>query len=104
MGFPGILHRHNTGRPVQRGSGRSNVPVSCGGVSVNPGDIILADPDGVIVIPRKDAPQILEDAKKFQAADESKLAAAKNGTAKRDWVEKTLAAKEFEIIDDVYEP
>ena len=66
--------------------------------------IILADPDGVIVIPRKDAPQILEDAKKFQAADESKLAAAKNGTAKREWVEKTLAAKEFEIIDDVYEP
>ena len=42
--------------------------------------------------------------KKFQAADESKLAAAKNGTAKREWVEKTLAAKEFEIIDDVYEP
>ena len=75
----------------------------CGGISVNPGDIILADPDGVIVIPRKDAPQILEDAKKFQAADESKLAAAKNGTAKREWVEKTLAAKEFEIIDDVYE-
>ena len=75
-----------------------------GGISVNPGDVILADPDGVIVIPRKDAPQILEDAKKFQAADESKLAAAKNGTAKREWVEKTLAAKEFEIIDDVYEP
>ena len=49
---------------------------------MNPGDIILADPDGVIVIPRKDAPQILEDAKKFQAADESKLEAAKNGTAR----------------------
>ena len=84
--------------------GKWDFPVSCGGISVNPGDIILADPDGVIVIPRKDAPQILEDAKKFQAADESKLAAAKNGTAKREWVEKTLAAKEFEIIDDVYEP
>ena len=57
-----------------------------------------------IVIPRKDAAQILEDAKKFQEADEQKLEAAKNGTANRAWVEKTLAAKEFEIIDGVYEP
>lgn len=69
------------------------MPIACGGVSVNPGDIILADPDGVIVIPRKDAPVILEDAKKFQAADEKKLAAAKNGTANRAWVEKSLAEK-----------
>ena len=102
--FPVYCTGTTPGGPYKEGPGEVNVPVSCGGVSVNPGDIILADPDGVIVIPRKDAPQILEDAKKFQAADESKLAAAKNGTAKREWVEKTLAAKEFEIIDDVYEP
>ena len=102
MGFPGI--GTTPGGPYKEGPGEVNVPVACGGISVNPGDIILADPDGVIVIPRKDAAQILEDAKKFQAADESKLVAAKNGTAKREWVEKTLAAKEFEIIDDVYEP
>lgn len=68
------------------------------------GDIILAGPDGVICIPRKDAAVILEDAKKFQAADEKKLAAAKDGTANRAWVEKTLAEKGYEIIDDVYQP
>ena len=102
--FPVYCTGTTPGGPYKEGPGEVNVPVSCGGISVNPGDIVLADPDGVIVIPRKDAPQILEDAKKFQAADESKLAAAKNGTAKREWVEKTLAAKEFEIIDDVYEP
>ena len=102
--FPVYCTGTTPGGPYKEGPGEVNVPVSCGGISVNPGDIILADPDGVIVIPRKDAPQILEDAKKFQAADESKLVAAKNGTAKREWVEKTLAAKEFEIIDDVYEP
>ena len=83
---------------------RSTCPIACGGVSVNPGDIILADPDGVIVIPRKDAAVILEDAKKFQAADEGKLAAAKDGTAKRGWVEKSLEEKGYEIIDGVYHP
>lgn len=92
------------GGPYKEGPGEINVPISCGGVSVNPGDIILADPDGIIVIPRKDAAVILEEAKKFQAADQAKLAAAKNGTAKRDWVEKALEEKGFEIIDDVYRP
>lgn len=102
--FPVYATGTTPGGPYKEGPGEVNVPVSCGGISVNPGDIILADPDGVIVIPRKDAPQILQDAKKFQAADVAKLEAAKNGTAKRDWVERTLEAKEFEIIDGVYEP
>lgn len=102
--FPVYATGTTPGGPYKEGPGEVNVPISCGGISVNPGDIILADPDGVIVIPRKDAPQILADAKKFQEADEAKLEAAKNGTAKREWVEKTLAAKDFEIIDGVYEP
>lgn len=102
--FPVYATGTNPGGPYKEGPGEINVPISCGNISVNPGDIILADPDGVIVIPRNDAPQILEDAKAFQAADEKKLEAAKNGTANRAWVEKTLEAKGYEIIDDFYHP
>lgn len=102
--FPVYCTGTTPGGPYKEGPGEINVPISCGGVSVNPGDIILADPDGVIVIPRRDAAQVLEDAKKFQAADEKKLAAAKDGTANRAWVEKSLEEKGFEIIDDVYRP
>lgn len=102
--FPVYATGTTPGGPYKEGPGEVNVPISCGEVSVNPGDIILADPDGIIVIPRKDAAQVLEDAKKFQAADEKKLEAAKNGTSKRDWVEKSLMEKGFEIIDGVYEP
>ena len=79
-----------------------NVPISCGGISVNPGDIILADPDGIIVIPRNDAATILEEAKKFQAADEAKLEKTRQGIINRGWVGKTLEEKGFEIVDDVY--
>jgi len=82
-----------------------NVPVSCGGVSVNPGDIILADPDRRYRYPEKDAPQILEECEEVpRHQTRASLQHAKNGTAKREWVEKTLAAKEFEIIDDVTKP
>ena len=73
------------GGPYKEGPGEVNVPVSCGGISVNPGDIILADPDGVICIPRKDAAKVLEDAKKFQAADEGKLIKTREGTINRSW-------------------
>lgn len=102
--FPVYCNGTTPGGPYKEGPGEINVPISCGEISVNPGDIILADPDGVIVIPRKDAASVLADAKKFQADDEAKLILAKNGGAKRDWVEKSLTAKGFEIIDEVYRP
>lgn len=102
--FPVYCTGTTPGGPYKEGPGEINVPIACGNVSVNPGDIILGDPDGVIVIPRKDAAKVLEDAKAFQAADEVKLEAAKSGTAKRGWVDKLLEEKGFEIIDDIYQP
>ncbi|MEM1581542.1 MAG: RraA family protein [Candidatus Bathyarchaeia archaeon] len=46
-----------------------NVSTSIGGVTVNPGDIIVGDDDGVVVVPRKIAPQVLERAEKQMALD-----------------------------------
>lgn len=100
--FPVYCTGTTPGGPYKDGPGEINVPIACGGVSVHPGDIVLADPDGAIVIPRRDAATVLADAQKFQAADEKKLAAARSGTADRSWVDKALAEKGFEIIDDVY--
>jgi regulator of RNase E activity RraA len=37
----------------------SNIPVVCDGVPVQAGDIVVADQDGVVVVPRKDAPKVL---------------------------------------------
>ena len=100
--FPVYATGTTPGGPYKEGPGEVNVPIACGGISVEPGDIILADPDGVIVIPRNDAAVILEDAKKFQAADEGKLEKTRQGTINRGWVDKALADKDFEFIDDVY--
>ncbi|MGP1348018.1 MAG: RraA family protein [Stomatobaculum sp.] len=100
--FPVYATGTTPGGPYKEGPGEVNVPIACGGISVEPGDIILADPDGVIVIPRNDAAIVLEEAKKFQAADEGKLEKTRQGLIDRAWVDKALEAKEFEIIDDVY--
>lgn len=102
--FPVYCTGTTPGGPYKEGPGEINIPISCGGVSINPGDIILADPDGVIVIPKKDAATILENAKKFKEADQNKIKASMEGTADRTWVDKALSEKGFEIIDDVYKP
>ena len=101
--FPIYCTGATPGGPYKEGPGEVNVPIACGGISVNPGDIILADHDGIIVIPPKDAPGILEAAQKFHEADEAKANAAKEGKANRDWVRKALEAKGFEIIDGEWE-
>src|SRR5690606_18653512 len=52
--------------------GSVNVPVSCGGVTVHPGDLVIADRDGVMVVPR----HLLEDI--IEAAEERTAHLARN--------------------------
>jgi len=102
LDFPVYATGSTPGGPYKEGPGEVNVPISCGEISVDPGDIILADPDGVIVIPKKDAEVVLKQALEFQAKDAAKVAGAANGTVDRSWVEKLIKEKGFEIIDDCY--
>jgi regulator of RNase E activity RraA len=52
----------------------ANIPVICDGVPVNPGDIIVADPDGVVVVPKAIAPQILKLAQDMDFKEHSMYA------------------------------
>lgn len=102
MPLPVYATGSTPGGPYKEGPGEINVPIACGGVSVNPGDVILGDLDGVIVIPLKDAQAVLEAAEELHKTDAAKVLAAQNGTANRAWVMKTLEAKNTEFIDGIY--
>ena len=102
MDLPVYATGSTPGGPHKEGPGEVNVPIACGGISVHPGDIIVADADGIIVVPLKDAPEVLEAAKKFHEQDAAKVEAARNGTSNRAWVRKKLEEKKTEFIDGMY--
>ena len=51
MDLPVYATGSTPGGPHKEGPGEVNVPIACGGISVHPGDIIVADADGIIVVP-----------------------------------------------------
>jgi len=56
-----------------------NVPIQCAGVIVNPGDLVLGDEVGVVVIPLEDAAQILEKARDLAEKEEAARQKIKEG-------------------------
>lgn len=91
------------GGPFKVGPGEINIPITCGGTLVNPGDIILGDSDGVVVIPRASASEVLAAVEELSRKDQSKVQASANGTLDRSWLDRTLADLGCEILDRAYE-
>jgi regulator of RNase E activity RraA len=76
--------------PLHRGPGEINYPVSVGGIVVFPGDIIVGDLNGVVVVPSGIAPELL-DRLTVQAAKETDyVAAVREGDFSNDWVDALL--------------
>lgn len=83
----GITHRG----PYKNGPGEIGFPIAIDGMTLEAGDLIMGDADGVLALPRLQAQAILDRAEKKKQAEDAQMASTLEGTLDRGWVDRTLS-------------
>jgi 4-hydroxy-4-methyl-2-oxoglutarate aldolase len=101
MKFPVWSRAISAKGTVKASVGSVNVPVVCAGVSVKPGDVIVADDDGVVVVDRKQAAEVARlgaEREKKEAGSRARLQKGELGLDIYD-MRKALAEKGLKYVD-----
>lgn len=103
-GLPVYTRAVTPNGPWKNGPGEVNTTVSCGGRTVSPGDIVVADADGIVFIKPSDAESVLEKVDALMAGEAKSLKAIEEtGSLPRSWVIEKLQALGCEFFDTVEE-
>ena len=95
LGFPVFACGLCPNGPWKDGPGEVNMPIACGGLPVDPGDIVVGDGDGVVVVRKEDAAQVAADAANISAKERDVAAQIAEGMTLPDWVDGALADKGY---------
>jgi 4-hydroxy-4-methyl-2-oxoglutarate aldolase len=90
--FPVFAAGANPNGPLKNSGGRINWPVSLAGTTVNPGDLVVGDADGVVVVPRETAAEIVGAAQAKVDAEAERMKAIGRGELAQAWVAEGLKA------------
>ena len=99
--FPVYARGIQPNGPYKNGPGEINVPVALGGQVVMPGDIIVGDADGLVVIPVRDAEEVCAAGEKMVESEEGYRRDYRTGTVgPRKWVADKLADLQVEVLEE----
>jgi len=89
FGFPVFARSVSPGTTVGRYKTEAlNVPVECGGVTVNPGDLIVGDLDGVVVVPKEHVEAVLETALEIEQREAEQARLIRQAKSLREGIAK----------------
>ncbi len=101
MGLPIFCRGVATLPGAKDGPGEVNVPIACGGVVVRPGDIVVADEDGIVVIAPETAEDVLAGVAKLEADHAATWDALQRGeVTSYTEIEEKLRAQGVEFRED----
>jgi regulator of RNase E activity RraA len=92
-GFPVFCAGLSPNGPFKEGPGEINFPISCGGQVVYPGDMIIADDDGIVVLKQDFAETIIDDVYKVIRREENRLKEIAAGQVIRPGIDEILEQK-----------
>ncbi|NIE73386.1 RraA family protein [Pantoea sp. Tr-811] len=90
----GVVHRG----PYKTGPGEINVPVSIGGMIVNPGDLLVGDEDGLVAFAQEDAQAVIAAAARHAEFEAAVMAEIATGNPRQSWIDAPL--KKFGLLED----
>ncbi|MBP1155857.1 MULTISPECIES: RraA family protein [unclassified Paenibacillus] len=94
LNFPVFCKATTVSASAKTDAGETNVPISCGGVSVHPGDLVVGDVDGVVVIPQRIEQEILNLTLEKMAKDEARAERISgNPDAIKKYLDEVLSKK-----------
>ncbi len=94
LGMPVFARGTTAVGPLHRGPGELNFPIACGGVVINPGDLVFADRAGIVVVPQGFAIELLERLEARAESAQAYAAAVQRGEFSNAWVDDLLEQSE----------
>ncbi len=93
LGFAAFSRSVSPGGCDKDGPGEINVPIACGNTVVMPGDIVVGDDDGVAVVPRDHAEEVLSLVRALMAREQARIAEIKSGGLYKAEIDDALRQK-----------
>jgi 4-hydroxy-4-methyl-2-oxoglutarate aldolase len=99
VGIPVFARALSPNSPFKDGPGEVGVPITLGGVTVNPGDVLVGDIDGVAVVPQAEVGAVAKELQAVAEKEKNMEAAVAAGAKYPAWLDELLKAGPVRYLD-----